>query len=226
MVSNQFRPDYERAQRVGIEEAVFCSGKTAAQITSIVLDSQAREHDLLLTRLTATRYAELESDVQSRIDYDSMSNTGIVGDRVQAPDEHSVAVVTAGTSDLPVAKECQRTLLFHSVGSTPFYDVGVAGLWRILGVEPELRSFPVVIVVAGMDAALASVVGGLIRSVIIAVPTSVGYGVAQGGRSALESILSSCAPGVTTVNIDNGYGAACAAIRVLNSQQSKTDHGQ
>ncbi len=220
MTNPEFRPDTERLQRVGIEEAVFCAGKTPVQIETIVLESKSQNRDLLLTRCCETKYRELQADVQSLIDYEPISATGIVGDRSLKPGEPDVAIVTAGTSDLPVAKEAQRTLLYHGIGCVPFYDVGVAGLWRILSVEQELREHCVVIVVAGMDAALASVVGGLISSVIIAVPTSVGYGVAQGGRSALESILSSCAPGVTTVNIDNGYGAACAAIRVVNQQKS------
>ncbi len=221
MTAVEFRPDLSRLQRVGMEEAVFCSGKTVAQIEAIVREGKKRKGDLLLTRLTESKHAKLQKKVQSSIDYDAISRTGIVGDRESPQGDRQVAVVTAGTSDLPVAKEAERTLFYHGISSTPFYDVGVAGLWRILSIEQELRKFMVVIVVAGMDAALASVVGGLIQSVIIAVPTSIGYGVAAGGRSALESILSSCAPGLTSVNVDNGYGAACAAIRVVNTHITK-----
>ena len=214
----EFKPDTDRWQRIGIEEAVFCYSKTVSQIESIVIDAKENQRNLFLTRMSKTKYSEIEETVQSLIDYEAVAGTGIVGDRPVIKGSHDVAVVTAGTSDLPAAREAERTLQYHGFGSSSFYDVGVAGLWRILNVEQELRRYSVVIVVAGMDAALASVVGGLIPSVIIAVPTSVGYGVAEGGRSALESVLSSCAPGVATVNIDNGYGAACTAIRVLNAR--------
>ncbi len=222
MSISEFRPDTDRLSRIGIEEAVFCAGKSVAQIEAIVLDAISQSRDLLLTRCAERQFEELPPQIQSLLDYDAVSGTGIVGNRSLSPDASLCAVVTAGTSDLPVATEAQRTLYYHGIKCTPFYDVGVAGLWRILSVQDELRRYSVVIIVAGMDAALASVVGGLIPSVIIAVPTSVGYGVAAGGTSALESILSSCAPGVTTVNIDNGYGAACAAIRVLNHHRLQT----
>ncbi|MXW47170.1 MAG: nickel pincer cofactor biosynthesis protein LarB [Gammaproteobacteria bacterium] len=220
MLVPEFKPDTERRQRIGIEEAVFCYSKTVSQIESIVIDAKESQRNLFLTRMSKTKYSELEETIQSLIDYEAVAGTGIVGDRPVVEGSYDVAVVTAGTSDLPAAREAERTLQYHGFGTNSFYDVGVAGLWRILNVEQEIRRFSVVIVVAGMDAALASVVGGLIPSVIIAVPTSVGYGVAEGGRSALESVLSSCAPGVATVNIDNGYGAACAAIRVLSAHKN------
>ncbi len=128
-----------------------------------------------------------------------------------------VAVVAAGTSDVPVARETLRTLGYAGRAATLFADVGVAGLWRLTTRLEEIRAHPVVIVAAGMDAALPSVVGGLVAGAVIAVPTSVGYGVAAGGRTALDAVLASCAPGITVVNIDNGYGAACAALRLLNA---------
>jgi NCAIR mutase (PurE)-related protein len=124
-------------------------------------------------------------------------------------------VVTAGTSDLPVGREALRTLAFYGVGAREIADVGVAGLWRILKHEQELKRYPVVIVVAGMEGALFSVVGGLVGGVVIAVPTSTGYGAARAGETALHAALAGCAPGLVTVNIDNGYGAACAALRAL-----------
>ena len=126
--------------------------------------------------------------------------------------------MTAGTSDLPVAREAIRTLAFYDVPAREIADVGVAGLWRILAQEETLRRHPVVIVVAGMEGALFSVVAGMVGGLVVAVPTSTGYGVARGGRTALHSALASCAPGLVTVNIDNGYGAACAAIRALGLQ--------
>ena len=129
-----------------------------------------------------------------------------------------VAVVTAGTSDVPVAREAVRTLEFNGVACKEVYDVGVAGLWRLMDRVEELARYPVLIAAAGMDAALPSVLGGLVPGLIIAVPTSVGYGVAAGGLTALNTLLASCAPGITVVNIDNGYGAACAALRSLRGR--------
>ena len=126
-----------------------------------------------------------------------------------------VAIVSAGTSDQPVCREAARTLAYHGHPSAEIGDVGVAGLWRLMDRIDEIRTYPVVIVVAGMDAALPSVVGGLVPGLVIAVPTSTGYGVAKGGATAMAAMLASCAPGVTVVNIDNGYGAACAALRAL-----------
>jgi hypothetical protein len=159
--------------------------------------------------------SELTSAELAALDYDPHSRTAILG-KVPAPSgEPPVAVVTAGTSDLPVAREAIRTLAFYGVGAREIADVGVAGLWRILRYEEELRRYPVVIVVAGMEGALFSVVAGLVGGVVIAVPTSTGYGVARAGETALHAALASCAPGLVTVNIDNGYGAASAALRVL-----------
>ena len=123
--------------------------------------------------------------------------------------------MSAGTSDVPVAQEAVRTLAFHGIGATAVYDVGVAGLHRYLSRREVVAAADVVIVCAGMDAALVSVIGGDVAGVVIAVPTSVGYGVASGGQSALHATLASCASGVVVVNIDNGYGAACAAIRII-----------
>jgi NCAIR mutase (PurE)-related protein len=131
--------------------------------------------------------------------------------------EAEIAIVTAGTSDVPVAREALRTLRYNGMNATTVFDVGVAGIWRLLDRIEEIRQFPVLIVSAGMDAALPTVLGGLYDGLIIAVPTSVGYGVATGGTTALNSILASCAPGVVTVNIDNGYGAACAALKTLRA---------
>jgi NCAIR mutase (PurE)-related protein len=127
-----------------------------------------------------------------------------------------VAVVCAGTSDLPASREAARTLEYYGEQASEFNDVGVAGLHRLLGRIEEIRSHRIVIAVAGMDGALVSVLGGLVKAPVIAVPTSVGYGASRAGETALGAALSSCAAGVTVVNIDNGFGAACAAMRILN----------
>jgi NCAIR mutase (PurE)-related protein len=128
-----------------------------------------------------------------------------------------VAVVAAGTSDVAVVREASRTLNWYGEPVLEVTDVGVAGIWRLMERIEEIRHLPVLIVVAGMDAALPTVVGGLTPGVVIGVPTSVGYGVASGGQSALNSMLSSCAAGLVVTNIDNGFGAACAALRVLGT---------
>jgi hypothetical protein len=173
---------------------------------------------MLLTRLDPDRFAALPESCQAQLDYHPVSRTAYFGTPATITDPPAVGVITAGTSDVPVAQEAVRTLRFSGQDALLVADVGVAGLWRLLQRVDELARLPVLIVAAGMDAALPSVIGGLVSSVIIAVPTSVGYGVAAGGQTALNAILASCAPGLATVNIDNGYGAACAALRVLRGQ--------
>jgi NCAIR mutase (PurE)-related protein len=149
--------------------------------------------------------------------HSSASAEGCTHSSASAEGCATVALVAGGSSDVPVLREAERTLEFHGVASRAFIDVGVAGLWRLTQQLPAIAACPVVIAVAGMEAALPTVLAGLIPSSIIAVPTSVGYGVAAGGDAALNAILASCAPGLVAVNIDNGYGAACAALRVLQA---------
>ena len=208
----EFVLDEQRASRVGFGEAVYCAGKSVAQIAAILEAAQA---PMLLTRLDPGCFAGLPADAQARLEYDPVSRTAFSGDPQPLGGECGIAIVTAGTSDLPVAREAERTLRFNGHDATLVADVGVAGLWRLMRRLEMLRSKKILIVAAGMDAALPSVIGGLVSGVIIAVPTSVGYGVAAEGHAALNAILASCAPGIVTVNIDNGYGAACAAMRVL-----------
>ncbi len=215
-----FQPDDERSERTGLDEAVFCESKSIEQIERIVSHSIRNSRSQLLTRLNPDKFFALNDEVRKIIDYEEISHTGIVGDCSEPSGSDQIAVLAAGTSDVGVAREVVRTLAYHGRSCSEFYDVGVAGLWRIMSIEEQLRRMSIVVVVAGMDAALPTVVAGLTPSSIIAVPTSVGYGVAEGGRSALETILSSCSPGVVTVNIDNGFGAACAAIRIMNQMQS------
>jgi len=207
----EFVFDAARPSRIGFGEAIFCAGKSAAQIDAIV---ESRREALLLTRLSQEVFGRLTT--RFRLDYHPESGTAFSGE--PAPSIlPPVAIVTAGTSDLPVAWEAARTLRFEGAASVMIADVGVAGLWRLLARQEELSRHAVIIVVAGMDAALPTVLGGLVPGAIIAVPTSVGYGVATGGRAALDAMLASCAPGVAVVNIDNGYGAACAALRIVRA---------
>jgi NCAIR mutase (PurE)-related protein len=171
---------------------------------------------MLLTRLDSNRHAAFDETVRGLLDYDPVSRTAFLGKRRPVRETARVAVVCAGTSDLPVSREAARTLEYYGERVSEFNDVGVAGLHRLLGRIAEIRAHEVVIAVAGMDAALVSVIGGLVKAPVVAVPTSVGYGAARSGETALAASLASCAAGVTVVNIDNGFGAACAAMRILN----------
>ena len=219
MTDRDHTPDGTRSQRIGIDEAVLCADKPIENLKRILDDAHTTDRRLLLTRLSQEKMAALSELHRQNIDYEAVSRTGWYGETADTPEQApQVAVVTAGTSDVPVAREAVRTLAFSGVACTEVYDVGVAGLWRLLDRVEELSRFPVVIAAAGMDAALPSGLGGLVPGLIIAVPTSVGYGVAAGGLSALNTLLASCAPGIAVVNIDNGYGAACAALRALRSR--------
>ncbi|HZP85328.1 MAG TPA: nickel pincer cofactor biosynthesis protein LarB [Burkholderiales bacterium] len=209
--------DLQRAARIGFDEAIFCSGKTVGHIIKILDQAQEKKLRFLLTRLHDTQYAELPEHHRARIDYEPMSRTGYYDSAHPLEGEARVAIVAAGTSDVPVSREAARTLRYYGFANVEMTDIGVAGLWRLLERLEQIRSMPVVIAVAGMDCALPTVLGGLYGGAIIAVPTSVGYGVASGGHAALHSVLSSCAPGVAVMNIDNGYGAACAAMRMVRA---------
>ena len=217
MTSEDVVFDFARAERIGLDETVLCGGKSAAQITGILASAAERGVGLLLTRLDTNKLAELPPDLAEMLDYCAISGTAFFGPVRPVSITGKVAIVAAGTSDAPVAREAARTLRHAGVDSTLITDVGVAGLWRLMDRIEDIRRHPVVIAVAGMDAALASVLGGLVPGALIGVPTSVGYGAAENGRTALNAMLASCAPGILVCNIDNGYGAASAAIRLLNS---------
>lgn len=206
--------DGDRPDRIGMPEAVLCEPKTLHQLEVVIGDLIEIGSTTLLTRLSEERLAQLSPEHREALDYDPTSQTATLGGILPGRTGH-VAVVAAGTSDLGVAAEAARTLRFSGVDTTSFVDIGVAGLWRLEARLEEIRTSDIVIAVAGMDAALVSVLGGLVAAPIIAVPTSVGYGVATGGSTALHSALASCAQGVTVVNIDNGFGGACAALRIL-----------
>jgi NCAIR mutase (PurE)-related protein len=207
--------DFAREDRIGIAEAVFCAGKSVAQIDELLDMAAAAGRAMLLTRLDPASFERLAEGHRESIDYCAMSRTGFFGAAQPLHSRGEVAIVAAGTSDVPVAREAERTLRFSGIQAGFVADVGVAGLWRLTSRLEELRAYPVVIAVAGMDAALASVLGGLVPGALICVPTSVGYGATEGGRTALNAMLASCAPGLAVCNIDNGYGAACAAMRIL-----------
>ena len=207
--------DHHRGLRNGTGEVIYGAGKTAEQIVAIASRMVAAGgRNILVTRMDGEKAAQVAQAVP--LFYDAQARLGVVN-RVPRALVGSVVVASGGTSDLPVCEEAALTA--ETLGSrvTRLYDVGVAGLHRLLSHLDELQSARAVVAVAGMEGALASVIGGLVDCPVIAVPTSVGYGVASGGSSALSSMLSSCAPGLGVLNIDNGYGAACAAARVVNA---------
>jgi NCAIR mutase (PurE)-related protein len=208
--------DHARTARIGLPEAVFCEGKPQEVLEELLRSfGRGSGRPVLFTRL-APRIMEKVASEGVEYDYDPLSRTAW-GERLpRANGPGRAAVVSGGTADSPVAREAARTREYLGYAPTLHEDSGVAGLWRLAGVLEDLNAHDVIIVVAGLDAALASVLGGLTPRPIVAVPTSVGYGLARGGESALASMLVSCAPGVAVTNIDNGYGAACAAARILN----------
>jgi pyridinium-3,5-biscarboxylic acid mononucleotide synthase len=216
-VGHEVNFDRDRHARIGLAEAVLCAGKSAAQIAHILDEAANEGRSLLLTRLDEAALAALPEHHKGALDYHELSRTAVFGEPAPATGASRVAVVTGGTSDAGPGYEAARTLSFSGEPCELVFDVGVAGLWRLLDQVERLREMSVLIAVAGMDAALVSVLGGLVPGVVVAVPTSTGYGVASGGETALKASLTSCSPGVLTVNIDNGYGAACAALRILRA---------
>jgi NCAIR mutase (PurE)-related protein len=207
--------DFERSDRIGLSEALYCGSKSPAQVETAVGELAHRGLRVLLTRLDEVKYAQLGDAARALLDYDAISRTAVLGSLPIPSTPPRVAIVTAGTSDLPIAGEASRTLIFYRESAEIIADLGVAGLWRLLERRAQLATFPVIIAIAGMEGAFFSVLGGLVGSAIIAVPTSTGYGVTSGGHTALHAALGSCAPGILAVNIDNGFGAACAALRIL-----------
>ncbi|MCK9522423.1 MAG: nickel pincer cofactor biosynthesis protein LarB [Proteobacteria bacterium] len=204
--------DHHRALRTGLPEAVFGETKTAAQIVEIATAIIAAGQDVLVTRVSPEKAAQVRHALPD-MNYEVSANALVhrTGDAPNSDARGTIVVVTAGTSDLSVAHEALLTAELAGHPTHLINDVGIAGLHRLLHHLPRLRDASVIIAVAGMEGALPSVVASLVSCPVIAVPTSVGYGVSRGGFVALLSMLSTCVPGVTLVNIDNGYGAGCAA---------------
>jgi NCAIR mutase (PurE)-related protein len=209
--------DHHRALRQGVPEVVLGDGKTAEQILGISQELARAGSNVLVTRVTAEKAAW----VRERMPSMRYAEVARILTLEQAPIERltqgRVALVSAGTSDLPVAEECAETLRMLGVEVDRVIDVGVAGIHRLLHRRAVLEAATVVIVVAGMEGALPSVVGGLVDGAIVSIPTSIGYGANFQGLSALLCMLTSCASGITVVNIDNGFGGAFAAARILRS---------
>ena len=206
--------DFNRESRLGFPEVVYGQHKTSAQLERILATHLELQKNLLVTRLQAEKAPPLLAAAPDA-HYHAVARTLSVVFKPPTPLSGKVGVVCAGTSDMPVVGETEETLAFLGVTTESYKDVGVAGIERLFGVLPQLRACDVIVCAAGFEGALASVLGGLLPQPLIAVPTSVGYGVAEGGHAALNAMLASCANGITVVNIDNGYGAALAAFRIL-----------
>lgn len=206
--------DNHRALRQGVAEVVYGAGKTPAQILEIAkaLRNQG-QHTVLITRFAPEAAAEVRQSLPE-LRYESLPRLGILGDLPEPDGLGAIVVATGGTSDLPVAEEAARTAEALGNAVTRLYDVGVAGLHRLLAHLDDIMSAKVIIAIAGMEGALASVIAGLADCPVIGVPTSVGYGASFGGVSALLSMLNSCASGTCVVNIDNGFGAGYLASRI------------
>ena len=207
------RVDHHRSARKGFPEVVFGQGKTPEQVAAIASRIVAHGHTLLITRTGAEAFAAVRQVVPDAVFHEQAR---IIERRAGeiAPGTGTILVAVAGTSDLAVAEEAAITAEVMNNPVDRLFDVGVAGLHRLLSARDRLDAARVVIVVAGMEGALPSVVGGLVRAPVIAVPTSVGYGASFGGVAALLGMLNSCAPGVAVVNIDNGFGAASIASQI------------
>ena len=203
---------HHRTLRQGLPEAVYGPGKTPEQCAAIVAELLTEEDGgpIILTRATETQAAA----ALERSPHGVLTGTTVAW-RSRLPRPGRVIVFTAGTSDLPVAEECTATLVAHGLRPAVNCDVGVAGVHRLLATVDDLAGADAVVVVAGMEGALASLVGGITPAPVVAVPTSTGYGAALEGVTALLAMLSTCAAGLTVVGIDNGFGAACAVLRIL-----------
>lgn len=206
--------DHHRTLRCGYAEVVFGMGKRPEDVVRIVENGLSSSSCVLATRVDDLQVAALKARY-SDVVHNPQARTLRVGSPVKSKTKRTVSVLTAGTSDIPVAEEALETLRAFGCPANHYYDVGVAGLHRLLDVLPALQSAAVIICVAGMEGALPSVVGGLVACPVIAVPTSIGYGSSFNGLAALLSMLNTCASGVTVVNIDNGFGAAMSALRIV-----------
>lgn len=207
------RIDNHREMRTGYPEIIYCAGKSIEQVQEIFRVMSERENNVIGTRASREMYEAVKSISNDAVYYPVARIISAQKKKPVAP-ESMIAIITAGTSDMPVAEEAAVTAELLGNKVLRIYDAGVAGIHRLVDKLPEIRSCRVVVVIAGMEGALASVVGGLVDKPVIAVPTSVGYGASFGGISALLAMLTSCSTGVTVVNIDNGFGAGFAASMI------------
>jgi len=207
------RIDHHRELRTGYPEIIYCAGKSVEQVREIFRVMAEMENNVIGTRANQEMYEAVRS-ISTDVVYYPMARIISLQRNKPKPVESRIAIITAGTSDMPVAEEAAITAELLGNNVLRIYDAGVAGIHRLVDKLPEIRNCRVIIVIAGMEGALASVVGGLVDKPVIAVPTSVGYGANFGGISALLAMLTSCSTGITVVNIDNGFGAGFAASMI------------
>ena len=216
--------DSHRFLRNGFNEVIYGEGKSVEQIKNIVAVLGSKKMNIFGTRTDRSKAALLKDEFQG-LSYNETSRTFKLISKAPEPIPGIISICCAGTADIPVAEEAFETASFFGLEAERHYDVGVAGLHRLIERVEDLKKSDVLIVIAGMEGALPSVVGGIFHQPIIAVPTSIGYGTNFSGITPLLSMLNSCAEGITVVNIDNGFGATCAAIRILNTYTNKkSDH--
>ena len=209
------RFDFQRRERIGLIEAIWGADKSIDQLKRVSEEVLAKKEVVFITRINDEKASDL-LDIYKEARFYEEANCLIIGENFNKFSSNKrVAIVSGGSSDLAVTLEAKLSLEIYGVSCQTFIDVGVAGLHRLLNQIDEINKYDVLIVCAGMEGALATVVGGLLPQPIIAVPVSVGYGVSKNGETALNSMLSSCAPGISVMNIDNGYGAAMAALRII-----------
>ncbi len=208
------RIDHHRSLRGSLPEAIFCENKTPDQVLAIVNSIRQSGTTVLGTRLSEEVFTSIREKLPKEAKYDKVSRTLVLKENQEKDLVGNISILCAGTSDIPVAEEAAITAETFNNKVERIYDVGVAGIHRLFDQLEKIKESKVIIVIAGMDGALPSVVGGLVAQPVIAVPTSIGYGAALNGLAPLLTMLNSCAPGVAVVNIDNGFGAACMAHKI------------
>jgi NCAIR mutase (PurE)-related protein len=220
-MSDRINLDLNREYRLGFPEAIYGTNKDIESLKEIIRRITHKKKPVLITRLQPEKFEQIREDLQP-VFYDRISGICVVGEFPEPRYPQSVGVISAGTTDAYVVNEALYTLKFHGIRAETIHDIGISGLHRLLSRLDEIRKYQILIVIAGFEGALPTVVGGLLPQPLIAVPTSIGYGVAHNGQVALNAMLTSCANGITVVNIDNGYGAAMAAYRMLQSFNSES----
>ena len=215
------RFDFQRRERIGLIEAIWGSDKSIDQLKRVSEEVLEKKEVVLITRIDKEKATHL-LEIYKEARFIEEANCLIIGENFnKLSTNKKVAIISGGSSDLAVTLEAKLSLEIYGVSCQSFIDVGVAGLHRLLSQIEKINNYDVLIVCAGMEGALATVIGGLLPQPIIAVPVSVGYGVSRNGETALNSMLSSCAPGIAVMNIDNGYGAAMAALRIIKGSHKR-----
>ena len=215
--------DIDRENRTGLSEVIYCSGKTNENLLKILETFSQKKMSVLGTRCLEEQYNFLKKNKKLNLFYDKISKILILNKKNKVKLNGSIAVCCAGTSDIPIAEECCQTAEFFGAKVNKYFDIGVSSIQRILDNIESIKKNSVIVVVAGMEGALASVIAGLVKSPIIAVPTSIGYGANFQGLSALLTMINSCSSGISVVNIDNGFGAGAQACKILNLLGKKND---